>query len=332
MEKVSIIIPVYNEEKYIRRAVETLLDDDYPRHLLEVLIIDGGSNDNTLRILEDLQKTYPFVKILHNPRRITPVSLNIGIKNATGDIILRADAHSFYEKNYISRLVYWLKKLDAGNVGGRFVNSTLSDSKQSIAIARIWESPFGVGNAKFRTAGGDRPIETDTVPYGCWRREIFDRVGLFNEKLARNQDIELNRRIRASGKKIFLIPGIRIFYHPRETYGQLARYALKNGYWNILTVFYTRTMKSLSLRHFVPLFFTLGILLLAAAAIFYPPAGLLSLFLLGIYFFAATFFAFKIKNRTGTTIANIVAGFFILHFFYGLGELAAIISLPFKKQ
>ena len=331
MEKVSIIIPAYNEENHITTAIESLLDTDYPRELLEILVVDGGSTDNTVRQVRQLQEKYGFIRLLNNPQKIVPVALNIGIKNATGSIIIRADAHSTYSRNYVYELVTWLEKLQAGNVGGRVINIPKKQTKQAIAIARVLESRFGVGNASFRTEDSHAPVEVDTVPFGCWKKTVFDKTGLFDERLERVQDLEMNKRLKRAGEKIYLLPWVKIFYHPRETYIKFAKNYYQNGYWNILTVYFTRTLRNLSVRHYIPLLFVLGLILPLIAALFIPKMALLTLSLLTVYLLATVLFAYK-TPRKGTDIIHMMLAFFTIHFSYGLGELMALLSLPFKKR
>ncbi len=331
MKQVSVIIPAYNEQNYIQQAIESLLANDYPRENLEIIVIDGNSTDQTAQIVKNLQKKHPNIKLLHNPGRITPISLNMGIRAAKGQIIIRADAHALYPENYISTLVTWLERLKAANVGGVF--SVLPEkTPPARAIATILSSVFGVGNALYRLKNSGEPVEVDTVPYGCWNREIFNKTGYFNEQLARNQDIELNKRIKQAGGKIFLLPWLKIFYIPRKNFSQFIRYAFKTGLWNILTVFYTKTVKSLSLRHFVPLFFTLSLIFLPLAAIFYRIFLYLLVAELVTYFALAAYFAFKDSKKFAANPLLVIPGFFLWHFFYGLGELSALARLPFLKQ
>ncbi len=330
-KKVSVIIPVYNEEKFIYKSLQSLLNTNYPKDKLEFIIIDGGSCDRTLEEVEKFASTSGIeVKILHNPKKITPISLNLGIKAAQGDIIIRADAHTVYPDNYIDRLIFWKKQLNADNVGGVFIHTTTNDTRINHAIINALETKFGVGGSLYRILRQGDPIEVDTVPFGIFERELFNRIGLYNEKLVRNQDIELNKRILAAGGKIYLIPEIHLHYYPRGTLKEFAQYNFKNGLWNILTVFITKNFKSLSFRHFVPLFFVSGIIGSLLLAIIFPVFWIVFAGILIAYFSVALAVSLKNKN-TKTTVFHKVIVFFILHFFYGLGEIWAIITLPMRK-
>src|SRR3989344_832745 len=147
--ELSVIIPCRNEEKYIGPCLDSLLLQDYPKEKLEILIIDGFSEDKTREILAGYAK-YPFINVLDNPKKITPAALNIGIKNAKGSIIMRMDAHASYEKNYISECVKYLKEYDADNVGGVVWAMPTVNTLAAHAIARVYSHPFGVGHSLFR--------------------------------------------------------------------------------------------------------------------------------------------------------------------------------------
>jgi glycosyltransferase involved in cell wall biosynthesis len=255
MIEISIVVPIYNEEKYIQSCLDSIINSDYDKEKLEVLLVDGGSNDKTVEIIKEYQKKYSFFKLLHNPKKIVPVAMNIGIKNAKGEYIIRLDAHSMYPKDYFKKLIFYHKKLNADNVGGVVITEVKNKNNISNSIKNVLSDRFGVGSA-FRS-GVKEIQEVDTVPFGCYKRELFDKVGLYGERLVRNQDIELNKRIKNSGGKIYLIPEIKCTYFARENYKDLAKNNFNNGLWNILTAYYTNTLNSLSLRHFIPLIFQL---------------------------------------------------------------------------
>ncbi len=319
-KKVSVIIPTYNEAQFISRAIESLLETDYTSDLLEFVIVDGNSTDKTREIVEELARQQNVnIKLLNNPNHLTSVSLNMGIAGSTGEIIIRADAHSQYPSHYIDQLIYWKEKLGADNVGGVFVHTALRNTKINNAIIAVLDSPFGVGNATYRLVRSGQPIRVDTVPYGIWDRELFDSIGLFNEKLVRNQDIELNKRILANGGKIFLLPFLHIKYYPRSTWRDFIKYSMENGKWNVLTIFITRNLRALNIRHFVPLFFVLSLVGTLILGIFKKIFFALFVLIIILYFAAAIVAALKSK-RDNTTIWHVVVTFFLWHFFYGIGE------------
>ena len=213
--EVSVVMPVYNEEKYIDRCLASLKKQTYPKENVEWLFIDGGSSDNTVEKIE--QYGILNCSILQNEKRLVTYALNIGIKNAIGKFIIRMDAHAEYSENYIEKCVFYLKTTDADNVGG--VAITSGEGFVGEANSEILTSKFGVGNSSFRT--GSKSGYVDTVPFGAFRREIFDEVGLFNPELPRSEDNDFNSRIRAKGGKVFLSSDIKFTYYCRNTVGGL---------------------------------------------------------------------------------------------------------------
>ena len=209
---VSIIIPCRNEEPFILKCLNSLFLQDYPKEKLEILVIDGASEDKTKKIIQEYIKKHPFVKLLENPQKFTPIGLNIGIKEAKGDVIARMDAHAEYEKEYISKCVKYLNKYKVDNVGGVMITLSRKDTIWGKAIIAVLSHRFGVGNARFRV-GAQKPVLVDTVFGGCYRREVFNKIGYFNENLVRGQDMDFNLRLRKAGGKILLVPKIKSYYY-----------------------------------------------------------------------------------------------------------------------
>ena len=329
---ISIICPIYNEEKYIVQCVESVLSQDIDKSKIELLFVDGMSTDSTRELLAPYLSQYPFIKCLDNPDRIVPKAMNIGIQSATGNIIIRIDAHAKYEKNYISTLVHYINTTGADNVGAVCKTDVLNNTPISLAIKEVLGHPFGVGNSQFRI-GVDRIMEVDTVPFGCWRRDVFERFGMYDERLVRNQDIELNKRILRGGGKILLVPDTFCTYFARETIKPLMKNNYQNGFWNIKTVFLTKEFNSLSIRHFIPLFFVLSLivpLLLSFFCFYSLTIGLFSLFL---YTIVAVYFSTQIKKyNSKVSILNLYRVFVLLHISYGLGSLVSLLKLPLTKR
>lgn len=327
----TIICPIYNEEKYIARCIESIMAQDYPKDDLEVLFVDGMSTDRTREIIESYLPQCPYLRVLDNPHKIVPYAMNKGIREAKGDIIMRIDAHAFYENNYCSAIVKWLKELDAENVGCVCKTDVLNKTPKTSAIREVLSNKFGVGNSTFRT-GIDHEQEVDTVPFGCWPKRVFEKYGLYDVRLVRNQDIELSKRIINGGGKIFIISDTFCTYLARETFGALAKNNFGNGKWNILTVYYTHNMKSLSLRHFVPLLFVLGLIAPTLVGIFWHPALLLSAFVLLMYLLALGTISAKLAFKKKLNFFYLLWSFITLHCSYGWGSLMGILSLPFTKR
>ena len=323
----SVIVPIYNEEKYIAKCLDSILEQDYPKEDMELLLCDGMSKDRTREIIAEYQKKHSWIQLLDNPDRIAPCAMNVGIKAAKGDAIMRLDAHASYENNYFSSLVKALDEYGADNVGAVCRTDVLNKTPKTLAIREVLSNKFGVGNSTFRI--GIKGVQkVETVPFGCWKREVFDKYGMYDTRLVRNQDIELNKRIIRGGGKIIIIPDTYCTYLARETYKALAKNNFGNGKWNILTVFYTREIKSLSIRHFVPLCFVLGQILPLIAGIFWHPALWLSLAVTLMYIIALGTVSLKLAITKKLNFFYLLISFIVLHVSYGFGSLVALLKLP----
>lgn len=327
----SVIVPIYNEEKYIAKCLDSILEQDYPKDDMELLLCDGMSKDKTREIIAEYQNKYPWIQLLDNPQRIAPCAMNVGIEAARGDIIVRMDAHALYENNYFSALVKALDVYGADNVGAVCHTDVLNKNAKTLAIREVLSNKFGVGNSTFRI-GINGAQEVETVPFGCWRKEVFNKYGLYDTRLVRNQDIELNKRIIRGGGKIVIIPDTFCTYLARETYCALAKNNYSNGLWNILTVYYTKEMRSLSLRHFVPLMFILSLIIPTLVGLFWTPAFCVSIFALCAYLFALGTVSARLAVSKGLNFFYLLASFVVLHVSYGWGSLVGILSLPFTKR
>ncbi|HBX48813.1 MAG TPA: glycosyltransferase family 2 protein [Clostridiaceae bacterium] len=331
---ISLIIPVYNEEKYIEKCINSIIDINFPALNMEALFIDGMSTDKSRDIILEYANKYPFIKLIDNHKRVTPAALNIGIENSMGKYIVIISAHSILPEDAIINFLKFHEELQCDAVGGNCITKVLHENPKSCSIIKVLSNKFGVGNSSFRTKKAYKPILVDTVPFGCYRKDVFYRIGLFDERLIRNQDIEFSRRIINSGGEIYLIPNTEFIYYARENYKDLAKNNLKNGLWNILTVHYTNTFKSLSLRHFIPFIFILSlivpsILSLIMFKFIYP--SLLSFLAYNLLIFAVSL---KLNDNT-TKFVYLVWAFYTLHFSYGFGSLIGIfkvMALKFKYK
>lgn len=318
--ELSIIIPVLNEEKRINSCINSLLLQTYDLNKSEVIFVDGNSTDHTLSILKDFQSKYQFIKILNNPDKITPKSMNIGIRESKGRFIIRLDAHSFYHEDYIEKCVSFLKSHpDIDNVGG--VAETQSYGYIGNSIAKVLSSRFGVGNSSFRVGGKGGKV--DTVPFGCFRRTIFDKIGYFDERLLRSEDNEFNSRIIKNGGTVWLNPEIKFVYYGRDTISGLLSMALKNGN----SLFWTMRIdkKSMKIRHFVPFLFLLSLCVLCSLCWIRVALDLLILEM-SLYSLLNLFFSFILRKRRYGFLTFFL--FPLFHLCYGVGSL---LSLFFVK-
>lgn len=322
---ISVVMPVYNEEKYIENCIESLLLQDYPKNLMEWIFVDGMSSDKTRQLIEKYIKEYPqMIKLLSNPNKTVPYAMNIGIREAKGQFIIRLDAHADYSTDYISKCVYYLETTDADNVGG--VAETKSKGFVGNAIAKMLSSHFGVGNSEFRTNGESGYV--DTVPFGAFRREVFEKWGGYDERLTRNQDNEMNYRIRKNGGKIFLSSDIKLSYYCRDSIKGISDMAMKNGMWNVITM--KLCPGSMGLRHFIPLMFLISLICLPIVSAFWHPIALLFIAELVLYLILDC--AFSAKKASGIKeFLLLIILFPIFHITYGAGSLKGLLKLFSKK-
>jgi glycosyltransferase involved in cell wall biosynthesis len=276
---VSVVIPVRNERAFIACCLDSVLANDYPAGRLEILAVDGMSDDGTRDILADYASRHPALRLLDNPARITPAALNRGIREARGELVVRLDAHARLAPDYISQCVAWAESSGADNVGGRMRTLPRGSGLVAEAIALALGHPFGVGNSAFRTNAAPRtnaaaPRWVDTVFGGCYRRGILERVGEFNERLPRGQDLEFNLRLKRAGGRTLLVPSIRCDYFARCDPRSFLRHNWTNGVWAIRP-FAASEIVPVRPRHLVPLGLVLA--LSGALAIWLAPVDVLTL-------------------------------------------------------
>lgn len=325
-KRVSVVMPVFNEENYIGDCIESLLRQTYPMDDMEWFFVDGGSTDKTREIIEEyVEKVPDLIRLLDNPNKTVPYAMNIGITASQGEYIVRLDAHAEYQEDYIEKCVYYLDHTDADNVGG--LAETRGKGVVGGAIARMLSSKFGVGNSRFRIGG--RSGYVDTVPFGAFRREVFQKYGLYNEKLTRNQDNEMNYRIRKNGGKIYLSTDIKLAYYCRDTIKGIADMAVKNGRWNVITM--KLCPGTMGVRHFVPLVFFLSLILMTILSFLWKVMAILFAVELGLYLLSNLIFSAK-AARNITDFALLLILFPIFHLSYGWGSLMGIFELHKWKE
>ncbi|HPO57840.1 MAG TPA: glycosyltransferase family 2 protein [Anaerolineaceae bacterium] len=259
---VTVIMPIRNEEKYIAGSLEAVLNQDYPAGRMEVLVADGMSTDRTREIVQRMAQGDPRVRLLDNPGRIVPTGLNLALRQARGEIMVRVDGHCIIAPDYVSHCVRLLQEGRADGVGGPM--ETVGEDPLSQTIALAMSSAFGVGGSAFRTVK-DRELEVETVPFPAYRMETIRRIGLFDEEQVRNQDDEYNYRLLKHGGRILLSPAIRSRYYSRSSLKKLWRQYFQYGFWKVRVL--QKHPRQLRLRQFVPPVFVAG---LAGAA---GPAG-----------------------------------------------------------
>ena len=322
--QVTVIVPCRNEGKWIGPCLRSILDNDYPSDCLDILVVDGMSSDGTRQVIESFAASHPRLRLLNNEKRITPAAMNLGIAAAAGSVIVRMDAHVEYPADYISSLVELLEKSEADNVGGVCETLPANDSPLARAIAFGMSHPLGVGNSHFRIGSAeDRWV--DTVPFGCYRREVFDRIGMFDEELVRNQDDELNLRLIGRGGRILLSPRIVCKYFARDSLLKLWRMYYQYGYYKPMVV--RKVGGVLTIRQLLPPLFVLGLIVTGLSAPWCRLGLAAFLVVAGSYLVAIAGVAVRSAGRQGWAAAAALFGVFpALHLSYGIGYLRGVVE------
>jgi glycosyltransferase involved in cell wall biosynthesis len=366
---VSVIIPCRNESRHIKACVSSILSQVEPEGGFEVIVADGMSEDGSREILSRIGQeirhssekdhpsnncdmtgpaakdqggaepwrsarvAFPRLRVIDNPGRIASTGLNAAIKAAQGRIIIRMDAHTDYAPDYLQRCVRTLRETGADNVGGPA--RTRTETYLERVIGAAYHSSFSVGGARFHDVNFEGPV--DTVTYGCWPRSTFEKFGLFDEELVRNQDDEHNLRITRKGGKVWQSPAIRSWYRPRGSLKALFEQYMQYGYWKVLVI--QKNKLPASWRHLVPGAFllVLSLLLLAGAgclllsALRVLPRALPNLplvafsSLLSLYVLALLMVSMFTASRTEWRLAPVLPlAFGCYHFGYGFGFLRGV--------
>lgn len=323
----SVVCPIYNEEKYIAACIDSVLLQDYPREDMEVIFADGMSTDATREIVASYTARYPFIRLIDNPERRVSQGMNHAIRASRGDVVIRLDAHAEYPSNYFSRLVEALAELGAENVGGVCITLPCAETDTSRAIAAVLSTPFGMGNSTFRV-GTDRIKEVDTVPFGCWHRSLFDRIGFFDTDLIRNQDDEFNGRIIRHGGRIFLLPDVQIKYYARDKIKKVARMFYQYGLFKPLVN--KKLGSPATARQFVPVALVVG--LAAGAVLSLCWSAFAWVYGAGVLLYLLT--ALAVSVGSGGSLRKILTQawtYVVVHVCYGAGYLDGLFRLLFNR-
>ena len=322
----SIIIPTYNEQENIINCINSILNQNYDQSLVEIIIVDGHSSDQTIPKVKEYQKKFSNITLLENPARKTPHSLNIGIRSSKGEVIIILGAHASLDPDFIFFNNKYLTEMNLKVTGGTQINVGFTFVQKAIAIAM--ENPFGMGSAPYRWSRKEQFV--DTVVYAAYKKELFDEIGYFEESFAISEDAELNWRIRKAGYNIFFSPNIKSYYHPRKTISKFVQQMFRYG---ILRVHMFKKHKSaVKITHLIPPAYVLTLVVLLLITI---TSVLNSIFLVSvlIFYFMVNITSILIKitkeNLKFVPLVSLIV--FLLHFSWGSGFIIGLF-LPKSKK
>ncbi|UCD84903.1 MAG: glycosyltransferase family 2 protein [Deltaproteobacteria bacterium] len=330
MPEISIIIPCRNENNFIGKCLDSIIANDYPKDKLEILVVDGMSDDGTREIVSRYYEEYPFIRLLYNPEKFTPMAMNLGINCSKGEVIVMVNAHSVLDKDFLKYNIEYLDLTKSNAVGGMLntINDEISLVMQAIPLAA--DSIFGSGGRRYRSRR-EEGFVTDTLPYCAYPRKTFEQYGYIDEELIRDQDEEFNYRILQRGGKIFFTPKIKSFLYVRRSLKMLWKQHFQYGYFKPLVT--KKVGAILSWRQLIPAVFVSTFFISGMLSFMLRP--FLWLFLLISLFYLATNLVFSITigvNKGSQYIFILPIIFTMLHFSYGLGYLKGILDLIILKR
>ncbi|WP_447599449.1 sugar transferase [Nitrospira sp. Nam80] len=323
----SVIIPCRNEEALIEQCLDSIVKNDYPAERVEIIVVDGMSEDRTRAIVDEYAKRCPRLRLVNNPAGTIPAAMNLGIKESGGQFILKMDAHSTYPPSYIRDCIRYLIGYQADMAGGIWSIAPRKNTLRAQSIAAALSHWFASGNAYIKTGSGE-PRWADAAAFGCWTREALEKLGPFDERLAGSSDMDLNIRLRKSGGKILLAPQIQITYFADSDLGRFWQHNFSDGVWATYPLKFGKLAGSW--RHMVPLLFVLTLLGWIPALFFFPPVGRLLTWTTIAYGGVNLAAAAQLCVRTGNWkyIAVIPIVFAIRHVAHGLGALYGGLLVP----
>lgn len=326
---VTVVVPCRNEEKHIARCLQSILNNDYPPERIEILVVDGMSEDQTREIVARYSARYPMIRIVDNLKKHIPAAMNAGIRAACGERILKMDAHSTYQREYISRCVRYQDKYGAENSGGIAKIVPGADTWTGRAIVLGLASRFGSGNANVKV-GVTKPTWSDSTAFGCFKKDLFERIGMYDEKLLSSSDLDVNQRIQAAGGRILVVPDIVVNYAADGDLRTLRRHVFADGVWVSYVMKFGK--RAWSWRHWVPALFVLSLLAALALGVVSRLFLWLGLGVAGVYAAASLAVSLQIavRERELRYAFLLPVVYAVRHFVFGAGTLFGLflVALP----
>ncbi len=332
MITVSVIVPCYNERATIPKLLEAIHAQTYPINELEVVIADGCSTDDTRHVIEDFEKQHPDlqIKVIDNLLRVIPSGLNRAIEAAQGEYIVRMDAHSIPCHDYIEKCIQGLEAGAGSNVGGIWIIEPGASTWIAQAISAAASHPLGAGDARYRIGGSAQ--EVDTVPFGAFKKQLVDKIGMFDETLLTNEDYEFNVRVREAGGKVWLDPAISSIYYARATLRELSRQYWRYGYWKAQML--RRYPHTLRWRQLLPPVFVLSLICSAILALAWLPARWLLALIVIVYTISIFSIGIQMsfKHKKLSHIIGVPLALTTIHWSWGSAFLWGSIRKPYKNE
>ncbi len=320
MPLVSIVIPMYNEVDAIERCIESIRQQDYPQDRLEIIVVDGQSNDGSREKVEALRKSQNNIFLYDNPHRRTPKSLNIGIKNAHGEVIIILGAHTRIDRNFVRLNIRYMHEKNVKCTGGTQINTGETYLQRAIGLAM--GSRFGIPSAPYRFYKKGRFV--DTVVYAAYHRSLFDQIGYFDEELHISEDAELNWRIRKAGNKIYYSPDIISYYYPRRTLARLAKQFFNYGILRVNVI--KKHPDAIKPMHIIPPLFVFGSIVLLLLSIHWPMCGIGLKLMWLVYFLYVLMASFEVvlSQKCLRYLFVLPLAFMTMQLAWGMGFLIGI--------